>query len=94
MAARLTITLPDHLATAVREMVETGRFTSESDVVSAGLEELIAAEDDVLEPWMEEEVRAAIAESDANPLAVYTIEEARAYLEARRNRRGRGPGLA
>jgi antitoxin ParD1/3/4 len=83
MATQLTITLPEHLATAVREMIETGRFMNESDVVSAGLEELIASSGDLPEPWMEKAAQAAFDAYKADPRATIPIEDVEANVRRR-----------
>lgn len=84
---RLEIELPEEMAEAVRAHVESGRFGSESEVVAAGLALLQDQEDDELDDWVREEIAAGYDEWKANPTNVYTVEEVRAHLEERRQKR-------
>lgn len=85
---RLEIELPEELADAVRAQVESGRFASESEAVAAALTLLREQDEEELEDWVREEIATAYDEWKANPSDVYTVDEVRAHLEQRKQKRG------
>ena len=80
---RLVIDLPKELVDKLREHVASGAFKSESHAVESVLKTSYFGEDD-LSPDEVEEVRAAIAEAEADVAAgrVYSADEVYARLRA------------
>jgi putative addiction module CopG family antidote len=62
----MSITLPNEMASGVRERVAVGDYASESEVIRDGLRAL-AAKEAAVERWLQTEVVRACAESDAHP---------------------------
>ncbi|TCM57725.1 Arc/MetJ-type ribon-helix-helix transcriptional regulator [Rhizobium sp. PP-F2F-G48] len=60
------ITLPDDMATLVKEKVASGEFASESDVVREGLM-TIALQDAAFETWLQDEVLPTVDALERNP---------------------------
>lgn len=79
---QLSITLPNEMAAALRERVDSGAYASESEVVRDGLRALFAR-DQALESWLRAEVVTAYDALVADPAAVVSIGEVRARLSAK-----------
>ena len=84
---RLSITLPNDMANAVRAKVKAGEYGNESEVVRDGLHALFA-QDDAVETWLHDQVGPAYDALKADPSRGITPEGVRAYL-ARLQRAGR-----
>lgn len=78
---QLSITLPNTMATSLRERVRSGEYASESEVIRDGLRTLFAR-DQVVETWLQTEVAAAYDAVVADPTVVVTADEVRAHLKA------------
>lgn len=79
---QLSITLPNDMADALRERVNSGAYASESEVIRDGLRALFAREQAV-DAWLREEVAASYDALVADPEAVMTADDVRARLAAR-----------
>lgn len=79
----LSITLPGDLADKVRHEVASGRYASESDVLSEGVRALIAREEPI-ESWLRHEVMSAYRALQSDPGQVLTVEQVRHALSAKR----------
>jgi antitoxin ParD1/3/4 len=79
---QLSITLPNAMADALRQRVNSGAYASESEVVRDGLRTLFAR-DQVLESWLREEVVSAYDELVADPSSGVSVEDVRARLSAK-----------
>ena len=79
---QLSITLPNEMADALRERVDSGAYASESEVIRDGLRTLFAR-DQALESWLRAEVVTVYDELVADPATVVSIGEVRARLSAR-----------
>jgi len=79
---QLSITLPNGMADALRQRVNSGAYASESEVVRDGLRTLFAR-DQVLESWLREEVVSAYDELVADPSSGVSVEDVRVRLSAR-----------
>jgi antitoxin ParD1/3/4 len=78
---QMSITLPNGMADAVRQRVESGDYASESEVVRDGLRSLFA-KDEAVERWLREEVADAYDAMQADPQRGRSLEEVRARLRA------------
>lgn len=78
---RLSITLPNDMANAVRAKVKAGEYGNESEVVRDGLHALFA-QDDAVETWLHHQVGPAYDALKADPSRGITPEGVRAYLAA------------
>ena len=85
---RMEIELPEELAGWASRQVEAGRFADASEAIASALMLLREQDEDELEDWVREELAAGYDEWKANPTEVYTVEEVRAHLEERRQKRG------
>ncbi len=85
---RVTLDLNEKSYKTLRDAVESGEFASESEAIEDVITSLLFrripekgspgyAE---YEAWLQEELKAAVAEFEANPSEFYTAEEVRAHL--------------
>jgi len=79
---QLSITLPNDMADALRERVQSGAYASESEVIRDGLRALFAR-DQAVEAWLREEVAASYDALVAAPNDVASTDDVRALLAAR-----------
>jgi antitoxin ParD1/3/4 len=79
---QLSITLPNEMANALRERVDSGAYASESEVIRDGLRTLFAR-DQALESWLRAEFETAYDALVADPDAVLSIGDVRARLSAK-----------
>lgn len=63
---QLSITLPNDMADALRERVQSGEYASESEVIRDGLRALFAR-DQAVETWLRDEVAVAYDALVADP---------------------------
>jgi len=88
---RLQIELPEDLAEFVRAYVESGRFSSESEVVRAGLELLDDHEqcesDDEADAWLRSTIPARLTALDEGRTRTKSVDEVRKSLAARKTAR-------
>ena len=84
---RLSITLPNDMADAVRAKVQAGEYANESEVIRDGLHALFA-QDDAVETWLHDQVGPAYDALKADSSRAVTPEAVRAHL-ARLQRAGR-----
>ena len=82
-ARRLSIELPDEMAEIVDARIASGRNADASDVIAEALE-LLAEQDEPLEDWVVEELKAGYDAWKANPTDVIPIEEVNARLDRER----------
>jgi antitoxin ParD1/3/4 len=80
---QLSITLPNDMADALRERVNSGAYASESEVIRDGLRTLFAR-DEAVESWLRTTVADTYDALAADPTAVVTADEVRAHLTAKR----------
>lgn len=80
---QLSITLPNEMADAVRERVDSGRYASESEVIREGLRALFDR-DQAVEAWLREDVAAAYDALVADPSRAVTATDLRQRLARRR----------
>jgi antitoxin ParD1/3/4 len=80
---QLSITLPNQMADALRERVQSGQYASESEVIRDGLRALFAREAAV-EAWLRDEVAGAYDAAKADPANTATADEIRQRMAARR----------
>ena len=75
----ISVTLPEQLATWVKQKVDAGEYASETDVITDALEHLV---DDAtsLDQWLREDVIAALEDYDADPSQAFTSEQIRQEL--------------
>ncbi|WP_417564469.1 ribbon-helix-helix domain-containing protein [Microbacterium sp.] len=76
---QLSITLPNEMATALRERVASGEYASESEVIRDGLRALFAR-DVAVESWLRTEVVAAYDELRSDPSATVSAQDVRMHL--------------
>ncbi len=67
---RLSVTLPNDLADAVKANVEAGIYASESDVIRGGLRALIAR-GHTMENWLRNQVGSAFDALNLNPSSAF-----------------------
>ena len=84
---RLSIDLPDDMASAVREQVASGQYASESEVIQEGLRAL-KARDEIEGDWLRAEIADAYEAWRANPTDVLTVDQVRQKLEEARRAHG------
>jgi antitoxin ParD1/3/4 len=87
---RFSITLTPELAERVRELVQSGEYATDSEVIRDGLR-LIGARDRAVESWLKDEVVPAIARAKGDPSRVMTGEELDQKLAERRKARRQKP---
>ena len=80
---QLSITLPNEMADALRERVQSGEYASESEVIREGLRALLAR-DQAVEAWLRGEVAEAYVALVADPSRGVSADELRERLAARR----------
>ena len=80
---QLSITLPNDMADALRERVQSGEYASESEVIREGLRALWAR-DQAVEAWLRGEVAEAYDALVADPSRGVSADELRERLAARR----------
>jgi len=80
---QLSITLPNEMADALRERVQSGEYASESEVIREGLRAL-RARDQAVEAWLRGEVSEAYDALVADPSRGVSADELRARLAVRR----------
>lgn len=79
---QLSITLPNEMADALRERVDSGAYASESEVIRDGLRTLFAR-DQAVESWLRTEVVTAYDALVADPAATVSTADVRARLSAK-----------
>jgi putative addiction module CopG family antidote len=80
---QLSITLPNEMADALRERVQSGEYATESEVIRAGLRALWAR-DQAVDAWLRGEVAAAYDALVADPSRGVAADEVRTRLAAKR----------
>jgi putative addiction module CopG family antidote len=80
---QLSITLPNEMADALRERVQSGEYASESEVIREGLRALWSR-DQAVEEWLRSEVADAYDALVADPSRAVTADELRTRLAAKR----------
>ncbi len=80
---QLSITLPNDMADALRERVQSGEYASESEVIREGLRALWARERAV-EAWLHDEVAEAYDKLAADPSRGVSAGELRRRLADKR----------
>lgn len=87
---QLSITLPNNMAEALRQRVDSGEYASESEVIRDGLRALFAR-DAAVEQWLRTEVVEAYDELRANPdQAIKSAELKKQLKEAREQKMAAG----
>lgn len=76
---QLSITLPQDMAAAVRQRVESGDYASDSEVVREGLRAL-AERERAIENWLRTDVVSAYRELHADPTRARTVAQVREKL--------------
>ncbi|MBA2919315.1 type II toxin-antitoxin system ParD family antitoxin [Sphingomonas sp. MAH-20] len=76
---QLSITLPQEMAVAVRQRVESGDYASDSEVVREGLRAL-AERERAVEHWLRTDVVSAYEKLRADPSRARTIAQVREKL--------------
>lgn len=80
---QLSITLPNQMADALRERVQSGEYASESEAIRDGLRALFAR-DAAVDAWLRDEVAATYDEVVSDPSGTVDATEMRRRLAARR----------
>ena len=80
---QLSITLPNEMADALRERVQSGEYASESEVIREGLRALWSR-DQAVDEWLVSEVGDAYDALVADPSRAVTANELRTHLAAKR----------
>jgi putative addiction module CopG family antidote len=80
---QLSITLPQEMAVAVRQRVESGDYASDSEVVREGLRAL-AERERAVEHWLRTDVVSAYEKLRADPSRARTIAQVREKLRQTR----------
>lgn len=83
---QLSITLPNNMAEALRQRVDSGEYASESEVIRDGLRALFAR-DAAVEQWLRTEVVKAYDEMRANPDQAITSAELKKQLKEAREQK-------
>ncbi|WP_296183264.1 type II toxin-antitoxin system ParD family antitoxin [uncultured Mobiluncus sp.] len=83
---QLSITLPNNMAEALRQRVDSGEYASESEVIRDGLRALFAR-DAAVEQWLRTEVVEAYDELRANPDQAITSAELKKQLKEAREQK-------
>ncbi|MGA0595305.1 ribbon-helix-helix domain-containing protein [Enterovirga sp. CN4-39] len=86
MPLRNTVTLTDDEAAFVQELVASGQYRSEHDVIAAGLEALRTTEAD-LESWLREEVVPVAAQMTRHPERAIPADQVFEEIRAHHRRR-------
>lgn len=86
---QMSITLPIAMAEQVKAKVESGQYSSESEVIRDGLRTLIER-DAVVDAWLRDRVAMDLDELDTNPSSAMNGAQIRARL-ARRNQTNAAP---
>lgn len=81
-----SIALGDHYEKFIKQQLESGRYNNASEVVRAGLRMLEDFEAS-REQWMQQQIRARLAEQDANPGTAIPAEQVFAELEVHHRKR-------
>lgn len=76
-----TVILPPELAELVRAKIATGEYATESDMMLAGLNVLLAR-DHAVEHWLSDEVAPAYDALSADPSRAVSVADVRAALAA------------
>lgn len=84
---QFSVTLPNEMATRVRERVASGEYASESEVIREGLRALHAREK-ALEAWLHGEAAAAYDRLMADPGRALSADDIRAALDEEYARAG------
>ncbi len=82
---RLSITLPNEMADAVKAKVAGGEYASVSEVICEGLRVLFVR-DQAIEEWLRTEVAVTYDELKADPSKALTTSQVRANARHRRSR--------
>ncbi len=80
---QLSITLPNEMADALRERVQSGEYASESEVIREGLRTLWSR-DQAVDEWLRSEVAEAYDALVADPSRAVTADALRTRLAAKR----------
>lgn len=83
---QLSITLPNNMAEALRQRVDSGEYASESEVIRDGLRALFAR-DAAVEQWLRTEVVEAYDKLRANPDQAITSAELKKQLKEAREQK-------
>lgn len=83
---QLSITLPNNMAEALRQRVDSGEYASESEVIRDGLRALFAR-DAAVEQWLRTEVVEAYDKLRANPDQAITSAELKKQLKEARGQK-------
>lgn len=78
---QLSITLPKHMADAVKEKVLTGEYATESEVIRDGLRALLAR-DRAVENWLHYQVGPVYDALKVDPSRAVTADRVRTRLAA------------
>ncbi|MDD4963776.1 MAG: type II toxin-antitoxin system ParD family antitoxin [Gallionella sp.] len=78
---QFSITLPNDMASVVKNKVAAGEYASESEVIRDGLRALIAR-DRAMETWLQREVGSAYDALQAHPERAISIAQVREALAA------------
>ena len=78
---QMRVTLPDKMAEAVKAKVQTGEYTSESEVICDGLRALMAR-DRAVECWLNDQVGLAYDALKEDPSRAVTAEQVRMRIVA------------
>ena len=78
---QMSITLPNDMASLVREKVQAGEYASESEMIRDGLRALLAR-DRIVEDWLNNQVGAAYDTLAADPSRALTVDQVRTRLAA------------
>ena len=84
---KMSITLPNEMADAVKAKVRKGEYASESEVIRDGLRALMAR-DRAVESWLHQQVGPAHDALRADPSRAVTADQVRARLAAERAKAG------
>ncbi len=80
---QLSITLPNEMADALRERVQSGEYASESEVIREGLRALWAR-DQAVQAWLQGQVAEAYDALVADPSRGVRADQLRARLASKR----------
>jgi putative addiction module CopG family antidote len=83
---QLSITLPNEMANVIKAKVQTGEYTSESEVIRDGLRALMAR-DRAVESWLHRQVGPAYDAVKADSSRAVTADHVRARLAAEHAKR-------
>jgi len=88
-AEPFTVTLPPELADLVRAKVATGEYATESDMILAGLN-ILLARDHAVERWLSDEVGPAYDALKADSSRAVSVADVRTALAAGHERAAAG----